>query len=166
MTSLIRPSTAFAASAIFPGTWREYWVYVPAGLDRTQPARKSAEAALERLDEGAPLGVRRPRRQEEGGVVDAGELGALRLQLGDRIAVLAEGGGVGGRVAAPLAARFLAGVFGKKRRDCEMHATTAWTCARPASTTAARSRSSSAWPGRWRPGRVSGGLSRRLRRAM
>jgi enterochelin esterase-like enzyme len=28
----------FAASAIYPGTWREYWVYVPAGLDRTQPA--------------------------------------------------------------------------------------------------------------------------------
>jgi gluconolactonase len=27
-----------AASAIYPGTWREYWVYVPAGLDRTQPA--------------------------------------------------------------------------------------------------------------------------------
>jgi enterochelin esterase-like enzyme len=28
----------FAHSAIYPGTWREYWVYVPAGLDRTQPA--------------------------------------------------------------------------------------------------------------------------------
>jgi enterochelin esterase-like enzyme len=28
----------FAASAIYPGTWREYWVYVPPGLDRTQPA--------------------------------------------------------------------------------------------------------------------------------
>jgi enterochelin esterase-like enzyme len=28
----------FAASAIYPGTWREYWVYIPAGLDRTQPA--------------------------------------------------------------------------------------------------------------------------------
>jgi gluconolactonase len=28
----------FAASTIYPGTWREYWVYVPAGLDRTQPA--------------------------------------------------------------------------------------------------------------------------------
>ena len=28
----------FAASAIYPGTWREYWVYIPAGLDRTAPA--------------------------------------------------------------------------------------------------------------------------------
>jgi gluconolactonase len=28
----------FAASAIYPGTWREYWVYIPAGLDRSQPA--------------------------------------------------------------------------------------------------------------------------------
>ena len=28
----------FAASTIYPGTWREYWVYIPAGLDRTQPA--------------------------------------------------------------------------------------------------------------------------------
>ena len=28
----------FAASAIYPGTWREYWVYIPAALDRTQPA--------------------------------------------------------------------------------------------------------------------------------
>jgi gluconolactonase len=28
----------FAASAIYPGTWREYWVYIPAGLDRTTPA--------------------------------------------------------------------------------------------------------------------------------
>jgi gluconolactonase len=28
----------FAASTIYPGTWREYWVYVPPGLDRTAPA--------------------------------------------------------------------------------------------------------------------------------
>jgi enterochelin esterase-like enzyme len=28
----------FAASAIYPGTWREYWVYIPAGLDRAAPA--------------------------------------------------------------------------------------------------------------------------------
>jgi enterochelin esterase-like enzyme len=28
----------FAASAIYPGTWREYWIYIPAGLDRTAPA--------------------------------------------------------------------------------------------------------------------------------
>src|SRR4051812_20726875 len=28
----------FAASAIYPGTWREYWFYIPAGLDRTTPA--------------------------------------------------------------------------------------------------------------------------------
>ena len=28
----------FAASAIYPGTWREYWVYIPAGLDRSRPA--------------------------------------------------------------------------------------------------------------------------------
>ena len=28
----------FAASTIYPGTWREYWVYIPAGLDRSQPA--------------------------------------------------------------------------------------------------------------------------------
>jgi enterochelin esterase-like enzyme len=28
----------FAASTIYPGTWREYWVYIPAGLDRTAPA--------------------------------------------------------------------------------------------------------------------------------
>ena len=28
----------FAASAMYPGTWREYWVYIPAGLDRTRPA--------------------------------------------------------------------------------------------------------------------------------
>src|SRR5687768_13611870 len=28
----------FAASTIYPGTWREYWVYIPAGLDRTKPA--------------------------------------------------------------------------------------------------------------------------------
>ena len=28
----------FAASKIYPGTWREYWVYVPKQLDRTRPA--------------------------------------------------------------------------------------------------------------------------------
>ena len=28
----------FAASTIYPGTWREYWVYIPAGLDRTKPS--------------------------------------------------------------------------------------------------------------------------------
>ena len=28
----------FSASTIYPGTWREYWVYIPAGLDRTAPA--------------------------------------------------------------------------------------------------------------------------------
>jgi len=28
----------FAASTIYPGTWREYWVYVPPGLDRKTPA--------------------------------------------------------------------------------------------------------------------------------
>jgi gluconolactonase len=28
----------FADSKVYPGTWREYWVYVPAGLDRSRPA--------------------------------------------------------------------------------------------------------------------------------
>ncbi|HZB24797.1 MAG TPA: SMP-30/gluconolactonase/LRE family protein [Vicinamibacterales bacterium] len=28
----------FTGSKVFPGTWREYWVYVPAGLDRSKPA--------------------------------------------------------------------------------------------------------------------------------
>lgn len=28
----------FDKSAIYPGTWREYWVYVPHGMDRTKPA--------------------------------------------------------------------------------------------------------------------------------
>jgi sugar lactone lactonase YvrE/enterochelin esterase-like enzyme len=28
----------FDRSAIYPGTWREYWVYVPQQLDRTKPA--------------------------------------------------------------------------------------------------------------------------------
>jgi gluconolactonase len=28
----------FTASTVYPGTWREYWVYVPKGLDRTKPA--------------------------------------------------------------------------------------------------------------------------------
>ena len=28
----------FDQSRIFPGTWREYWVYVPKQLDRTKPA--------------------------------------------------------------------------------------------------------------------------------
>lgn len=28
----------FAASKVYPGTWREYWVYVPKQLDRTKPA--------------------------------------------------------------------------------------------------------------------------------
>jgi sugar lactone lactonase YvrE/enterochelin esterase-like enzyme len=28
----------FAASMVYPGTWREYWVYVPKQLDRTKPA--------------------------------------------------------------------------------------------------------------------------------
>ena len=28
----------FAASKVYPGTWREYWVYVPKQLDRSKPA--------------------------------------------------------------------------------------------------------------------------------
>jgi sugar lactone lactonase YvrE/enterochelin esterase-like enzyme len=28
----------FAASKVYPGTWREYWVYIPAQLDRSKPA--------------------------------------------------------------------------------------------------------------------------------
>ncbi len=28
----------FAASTVYPGTWREYWVYVPRQLDRAKPA--------------------------------------------------------------------------------------------------------------------------------
>ena len=28
----------FAESAVYPGTWREYWVYVPRELDRSKPA--------------------------------------------------------------------------------------------------------------------------------
>src|SRR5215813_3417856 len=28
----------FAGSTVYPGTWREYWVYIPHGLDRTKPA--------------------------------------------------------------------------------------------------------------------------------
>ena len=28
----------FDNSAVYPGTWREYWLYVPPGLDRTKPA--------------------------------------------------------------------------------------------------------------------------------
>lgn len=28
----------FATSAVYPGTWREYWVYVPKQLDRAKPA--------------------------------------------------------------------------------------------------------------------------------
>ncbi len=28
----------FSASTIYPGTWREYWVYVPRQLDRSKPA--------------------------------------------------------------------------------------------------------------------------------
>ena len=28
----------FALSKVYPGTWREYWVYVPAELDRSKPA--------------------------------------------------------------------------------------------------------------------------------
>jgi gluconolactonase len=28
----------FTASKVYPGTWREYWVYVPKQLDRTKPA--------------------------------------------------------------------------------------------------------------------------------
>jgi gluconolactonase len=28
----------FAESKVYPGTWREYWVYVPRQLDRTKPA--------------------------------------------------------------------------------------------------------------------------------
>ena len=28
----------FAASAVYPGTWREYWVYIPKQLDRSRPA--------------------------------------------------------------------------------------------------------------------------------
>jgi gluconolactonase len=28
----------FATSKVYPGTWREYWVYVPKQLDRTKPA--------------------------------------------------------------------------------------------------------------------------------
>ena len=28
----------FAQSKIYPGTWREYWVYIPKQLDRSKPA--------------------------------------------------------------------------------------------------------------------------------
>ena len=28
----------FDQSKVYPGTWREYWVYVPKQLDRTKPA--------------------------------------------------------------------------------------------------------------------------------
>ncbi len=28
----------FAGSRVYPGTWREYWVYVPQQLDRSKPA--------------------------------------------------------------------------------------------------------------------------------
>jgi gluconolactonase len=28
----------FTGSTVYPGTWREYWVYIPKGLDRTKPA--------------------------------------------------------------------------------------------------------------------------------
>jgi sugar lactone lactonase YvrE/enterochelin esterase-like enzyme len=28
----------FTASKVYPGTWREYWVYIPAQLDRSKPA--------------------------------------------------------------------------------------------------------------------------------
>ena len=28
----------FEKSTVYPGTWREYWVYVPKGLDRSKPA--------------------------------------------------------------------------------------------------------------------------------
>src|SRR5512145_297113 len=28
----------FAASKVYPGTWREYWVYIPPQLDRSKPA--------------------------------------------------------------------------------------------------------------------------------
>jgi sugar lactone lactonase YvrE/enterochelin esterase-like enzyme len=28
----------FAGSKVYPGTWREYWVYIPRQLDRTRPA--------------------------------------------------------------------------------------------------------------------------------
>jgi sugar lactone lactonase YvrE/enterochelin esterase-like enzyme len=28
----------FSNSKVYPGTWREYWVYLPPGLDRTKPA--------------------------------------------------------------------------------------------------------------------------------
>src|SRR5262245_6386566 len=28
----------FADSKVYPGTWREYWVYIPKQLDRTKPA--------------------------------------------------------------------------------------------------------------------------------
>jgi gluconolactonase len=28
----------FSASSVYPGTWREYWVYVPKQLDRSKPA--------------------------------------------------------------------------------------------------------------------------------
>ena len=28
----------FAESRVYPGTWREYWVYIPRQLDRARPA--------------------------------------------------------------------------------------------------------------------------------
>lgn len=28
----------FSESKVYPGTWREYWVYIPKGLDRSKPA--------------------------------------------------------------------------------------------------------------------------------
>src|SRR4029450_1775499 len=28
----------FTGSTVYPGTWREYWVYIPKQLDRTKPA--------------------------------------------------------------------------------------------------------------------------------
>src|SRR5918996_6054613 len=28
----------FAESKVYPGTWREYWVYIPKQLDRSKPA--------------------------------------------------------------------------------------------------------------------------------
>ena len=44
--SLVQPGTPtgevikgeFAASQVYPGTWREYWVYIPRQLDRSRPA--------------------------------------------------------------------------------------------------------------------------------
>ena len=52
----------FAESKVYPGTWREYWVYIPKQLDRSKPA--PVMVFQDGLQYNAPGGVRQPHSPE------------------------------------------------------------------------------------------------------